>query len=245
MHNDELAGAGPESELDVEGFDAEGYVKGILVKEGLEGLLRIERVLVNEIKALDGERKALVYDNYSKLITATDTIRKVSHIPLIFVLARDMTKFFVLLRAGPDNLFFGFQMRINMDPLTPTNSTLSPAISHIAEIAASLSSFLPVRAGLDAQGQWLDVEGKSARMKKQRQQETARWVLAAPRRLRTLMREGRQKEAVGDWLEVMRLLGKWAEVDGVESIRSECKEIMGEQFKGETENSPELNSLST
>lgn len=30
-----------------------------------------------EIKGLDGERKALVYDNYSKLIAATDTIRKV------------------------------------------------------------------------------------------------------------------------------------------------------------------------
>lgn len=85
LHDDELAGAVPESELDVAGFDAEGYVKGILVKEGLEGLLRIERVLVNEIKALDGERKALVYDNYSKLITATDTIRKVLYIPLISV----------------------------------------------------------------------------------------------------------------------------------------------------------------
>ena len=31
-----------------------------------------------EIKGLDGERKALVYDNYSKLITATETIGKVS-----------------------------------------------------------------------------------------------------------------------------------------------------------------------
>lgn len=136
-------------------------------------------------------------------------------------------------------------MRVHMDPLTLTNSTLSPAISHIAEIAASLSSFLPVRAGLDAQRQWLDVEVKNARMKKQRQQETARWVLAAPRRLRMLIGEGRQKEAAADWLEVMTLLEKWAEVDGVEGIRSECKEIMGEQFKGETENSPELNSLST
>ena len=29
-----------------------------------------------EIKSLDGDRKALVYDNYSKLITATDTIRR-------------------------------------------------------------------------------------------------------------------------------------------------------------------------
>lgn len=31
-----------------------------------------------EIRGLDGERKALVYDNYSKLIAATETIRKVS-----------------------------------------------------------------------------------------------------------------------------------------------------------------------
>lgn len=83
LHDDEQVGAVAESELDAQGFDAEGYVKVILAKEGLEDLLRIERVLINEIKALDGERKALVYDNYSKLITATDTIRKVLHISLI------------------------------------------------------------------------------------------------------------------------------------------------------------------
>ena len=39
---------------------------------------------VVEIRALDGERKALVYDNYSKLIAATDTIRKVSGRRLIY-----------------------------------------------------------------------------------------------------------------------------------------------------------------
>lgn len=36
----------------------------------------MEGGLINEIRGLDGERKALVYDNYSKLITATDTIRR-------------------------------------------------------------------------------------------------------------------------------------------------------------------------
>lgn len=137
-------------------------------------------------------------------------------------------------------------MRTNMDPLTPTTSTLSPAISHIAETAASLSSSLPVRAGLDAQGEWQDVKVQGARMKKHRQQETVRWVLAAPRRLRTLVGEGRQKEAAGDWFEVRRLLGKWVEVDGVDGIRDECKEIMGElEFRGDTDNSPDLNSPST
>lgn len=34
-----------------------------------------------EIRGFDGERKALVYDNYSKLIAATDTIRKVFKFP--------------------------------------------------------------------------------------------------------------------------------------------------------------------
>lgn len=65
-----------ESELDKEGFNAEDYVKLILAKEGLEGVMRVEAGLVSEIRTLDGEKKALVYDNYSKLIAATDTIRK-------------------------------------------------------------------------------------------------------------------------------------------------------------------------
>lgn len=91
------------SELDRDGFDAAAYVKDALAREGLEGVLRIEGELISgtdsqlligyhnvteqimadssvdsEIKNLDGERKALVYDNYSKLIAATDTIRKVT-----------------------------------------------------------------------------------------------------------------------------------------------------------------------
>ena len=36
-----------ESELDREGFDAEEYVKIVLAREGLEGLLLIEGNLVN------------------------------------------------------------------------------------------------------------------------------------------------------------------------------------------------------
>jgi len=38
--------------------------------------MRVEAGLVSDIRTLDGEKKALVYDNYSKLIAATDTIRK-------------------------------------------------------------------------------------------------------------------------------------------------------------------------
>jgi len=102
-------GAGGEGEeqdeIDRDGFDADGYVKGLLEKEGLKGLLKVENGLINgecpeitiimrgftnlfgtspdcwnialDIKGFDGERKSLVYDNYNKLITATDTIRNV------------------------------------------------------------------------------------------------------------------------------------------------------------------------
>lgn len=69
------------SELDAPEFDAEAYVRDVLSRESLQGLLKIESGLINEIRGLDGEKKALVYDNYSKLITATDTIRKVGEFP--------------------------------------------------------------------------------------------------------------------------------------------------------------------
>lgn len=65
------------SDLDRDGFDAGTYVRKLLEREGLEGVLKVENELVGEIRGLDGDRKALVYDNYSKLISATDTIKRV------------------------------------------------------------------------------------------------------------------------------------------------------------------------
>lgn len=43
--------------------------------QGVKALLKVENGLVNDIRGFDGERKSLVYDNYNKLIAATDTIR--------------------------------------------------------------------------------------------------------------------------------------------------------------------------
>ncbi|KFY24138.1 hypothetical protein V493_05421 [Pseudogymnoascus sp. VKM F-4281 (FW-2241)] len=65
-----------ESEMDQEGFDGEGYVKRVLETQNLEELLRSYNGVLTDIRALDAEKKALVYDNYSKLIAATETIRK-------------------------------------------------------------------------------------------------------------------------------------------------------------------------
>ena len=64
------------TELDNPGFDAEAFVQNILSSNGLPGVLRVEADLVSQIRNLDSDRKSLVYDNYSKLLAATSTIRR-------------------------------------------------------------------------------------------------------------------------------------------------------------------------
>ena len=167
-------------------------MRSVFANQGLEGVLRVEGGLINEIKGLDGERKALVYDNYSKLITATDTIRK---------------------------------MRSNMDPLTPTTSTLGPAISYIAEMAGGLAMG---EKGKGEGGETGGVQrGNEHEEKRRKQRNTVRWVLGTARRLGGLLDEGRRGEAEKDWDEVKGLLRKWEGVAGVEEVRDECERIMG------------------
>ncbi|KAF1812620.1 hypothetical protein P152DRAFT_397058 [Eremomyces bilateralis CBS 781.70] len=180
-----------ESELDRPGFDSEKYVKDLLETKGLQDILRVEAGLLSaEIRGLDGERKALVYDNYSKLIAATDTILK---------------------------------MRTNMDPMTPATSTLSPAISHIAETASTLSNNLRSRAGQhqrDAAG------GDTQPSEKEMQRQTVQWALDTPRRLRQFQEQGDIDAAAADWDEIQALLDNWTGVQGVEELRAECVSIL-------------------
>ena len=68
----------PPSDIDAADFDADEYVNRVIAESSLEELLRLYTRILGEVRALDAEKKALVYDNYSKLITATETIRKVS-----------------------------------------------------------------------------------------------------------------------------------------------------------------------
>lgn len=68
----------PPSAMDAPDFDAEAFVQKTLQQSGLEDLLRTYTRVLTETRALDAEKKSLVYDNYSRLITATETIRKVS-----------------------------------------------------------------------------------------------------------------------------------------------------------------------
>eukprot|EP00624_Nannochloropsis_granulata_P006067 evm.model.NODE_4407_length_63659_cov_22.504595.9 len=53
----------------------EAYVHQLLERDGLETLLIKDDELVQEVKRLDSDMQMLVYENYSKFISATDTIR--------------------------------------------------------------------------------------------------------------------------------------------------------------------------
>ncbi|EEH48154.1 uncharacterized protein PADG_04238 [Paracoccidioides brasiliensis Pb18] len=63
-------------ELDNPNFDPSAYISRLLSTSSLSTILKAENSLISDIRTLDGERKALVYDNYSKLIKAVETIGK-------------------------------------------------------------------------------------------------------------------------------------------------------------------------
>ncbi|CAK7266034.1 hypothetical protein SEPCBS57363_001891 [Sporothrix epigloea] len=66
----------PPSAMDAPNFEADAFVQKMLQESSLEDLLRTYTRVLGETRALDAEKKSLVYDNYSRLITATETIRK-------------------------------------------------------------------------------------------------------------------------------------------------------------------------
>jgi vacuolar protein sorting-associated protein 51 len=62
--------------IDSPGFDPESYVTKLLRETRLTQLIDKEQVLTKQIKTLDNEMQTLVYENYNKFISATDTIRQ-------------------------------------------------------------------------------------------------------------------------------------------------------------------------
>ena len=51
------------------------FIDNLLHEEGLQTLLSKHEQLATDIRSLDSDMQMLVYENYSKFISATDTIR--------------------------------------------------------------------------------------------------------------------------------------------------------------------------
>lgn len=66
-------------QLDHAEFDVTRCLEEMARGKDFKTLLTLENSLIRDIRVLDGERKALIYDNYGKMIAATETLIKVCH----------------------------------------------------------------------------------------------------------------------------------------------------------------------
>jgi len=117
-------------------------------------------------------------------------------------------------------------MRSNMDPLSPSTSTLSPAIAHIAETAASLAEEL----------NHTEQEDSSHNSKIKSQARKVQWVLATPERLERLFASGRRQEALDEWSNVQQILHRWKSPEGTESLKQSCQAVI-DNYTLETDDS--------
>jgi hypothetical protein len=108
-------------------------------------------------------------------------------------------------------------MRASMEPLTPTTSTLEPAVSHIEGVSRGLVEGMRVASPRPESG----VKGV----------ETVKWALAAPERIRGLLESGDKEEAQRVWERLKALCEKWEGAKGVEELRQRGEEAMKEAQK--------------
>lgn len=79
---EETSGSPTIDPCDINGahFDPEMFLSKLIKEKSLTELMDEEAKTVTQIRALDSDMQTLVYENYNKFISATDTIRKVSFI---------------------------------------------------------------------------------------------------------------------------------------------------------------------
>ena len=68
-------GAPPAPPIDTPDFDCDAYVERLVRETPLDALQTRCAEMAGEIRSLDSDMQMLVYENYSKFIVATDTIR--------------------------------------------------------------------------------------------------------------------------------------------------------------------------
>ncbi|AEO59942.1 hypothetical protein MYCTH_2112071 [Thermothelomyces thermophilus ATCC 42464] len=200
--------ATPPSELDSPDFDAQAYVANLLASSSLADLLRTYTTVLGEMRALDAERKALVYDNYSKLIAATETIRR--------------------MRGAQGSSDSASGSGPGSGPGVGAAS-LEAVVEGIYRRAADLREELRASVAAQARADTLgggsgrgggdgdgdgdgDGEADEKAARRERTRELAREVVKVPGRLRRLVEDGKAEEAKREWKMPRRLLVRWKEL---------------------------------
>jgi vacuolar protein sorting-associated protein 51 len=189
--------------LDDPAFEPEPYISSLLATSNLKTVLKVEATLISEIRNLDGERKALVYDNYSKLIKATRTIGTMR----MNMNGEDRG---VSGRAGVGDRRSGGLSEDGM-------RDLGKRVEGVRKLAEELG-----RGGVEGEGQEERTKAKEEREKRQ----LVRWVLDGPQRLRKSVDGGQMQEAEAEWKVISGLLDKWEGVQGVQETRKACEEAL-------------------
>ena len=190
--------------LDDPSFEAEPYITNLLATADLKTVLRVEATLISEIRNLDGERKALVYDNYSKLIKATRTIGG--------------------MRMNMDGGASGLRDKRGSERGRGLSDDgmrdLGERVDGVRRLAEDLG-----RGRVEGEGLSGAEERKKANEDRDKRQ-LVRWVLDGPRRLRNMVESGYVQEAQGQWQVIHGLLERWEGVKGVEETRKACEEAL-------------------
>ncbi|EXJ60084.1 hypothetical protein A1O7_04234 [Cladophialophora yegresii CBS 114405] len=190
------------AQLDDPSFNADAFVAELLKSASLRDILKTESALVSEIRTLDGERKALVYNNYSKLIKAVGTIAEMQ---------KGMHK---NERQGTPVAAFGKQ-----------RDQQSAGLDGVKEVGHKLDGLLKVMKGLRPRE--TEATRRIAQSREHRRQKgSVRWALGAPHRLQSLIDDNRRYEAEQLHTSVLDLLRKWDGVEGVDELQQKCAEVM-------------------
>ncbi|XP_014667495.1 PREDICTED: vacuolar protein sorting-associated protein 51 homolog [Priapulus caudatus] len=81
MEKGAMKEAGAQEGVDINGlyFKPDLYIEKLLKEKSLTELMDKESEMVKQIRSLDSDMQTLVYENYNKFISATDTIRKMKN----------------------------------------------------------------------------------------------------------------------------------------------------------------------
>lgn len=186
-------------------FVAADYVEALLATSSLAELIGAESALVSDVRGLDGERKALVYDNYSKLIVATSTIGR-------------MREEMGPVEEGVKGLQKGLEGIVGVVEEVVTASKVAP--KHEDDVNGSRKVEVEDK-GLDVKAEGEKTQTPEQTTQTRQARDTVRWVLDTPRRLNETVAAGKQEEAEADWAEVNQLLDKWKDVKGVRELREQ------------------------
>ena len=193
--------------LDTPGFDAEAYVQELSRSADLKTVLRTEAVLMSEIRNLDGERKALVYDNYSKLIAATRTIGGL-------VEGEEGGKGLGIGGMGDGRGGVG-------------GGGGAAVLNEMGRLGERVEAVRRMAEGLGGERLASGEGGDRGRMRMEKsKRDTVKWVLGAPERLKGMFEDGKRGEAEKEWSTVSAMLDQWEGVKGVEETRRACQEAI-------------------